>query len=323
MSISQISLKLSSSQMLLVGSRRWLFFTLLTAFALFLLYKIPGGFGSSQTAFPDTPPIYNPPPKPKDGRFRWPDRVAQFPPEIFRTLPTTPLQYSTRVQHKSGKIIEAHKVINRERQGEVQATLKRCWTSYKDHEWMKDELSPLSGGGRNSVGGWAASLVDALDTLHIMGMTTDFDDAVKAAASVDSSTCTDEPVNIFETTIRYLGGYLAAYNLSGRPILLDKAVEVGEMLLIAFDTPNHVPITGWNWRSAQEGHSQIAPDGILVSDLGSLSLEGHEPWPRSTIALPRRNTEPMHVTAARRSVFGTSSVLANSSASWRSERRKS
>ena len=138
---------------------------------------------------------------------------------------------------------------------------------------MKDELSPLSGGGRNTFGGWAASLVDALDTLHIMDMTADFDDAVEAAASVDFSTSTDETVNVFETTIRYLGGYLAAYDLSGRPILLDKAVEVGEMLLIAFDTPNHMPITRWDWRSAQKGNSQVAPDGTLVSELGSLSLE--------------------------------------------------
>ena len=60
---------------------------------------------------------------------------------------------------------------------------------------------------------------------------------------------TSDNVSLFETTIRYLGGFLAAYELSGKryPSLLNKAVEVGELLMCAFDTNNRMPISRWNW----------------------------------------------------------------------------
>ena len=138
---------------------------------------------------------------------------------------------------------------------------------------MRDELSPISGGGRDSFGGWSATLVDALDTLWIMDLKQEFYEAADAAVKIDFRKSTDETVNVFETTIRYLGGFLAAYDLSGEISLLDKAVEVGEMLLVAFDTPNHLPITRWDWKKAANGVRQTTPQNMLVSELGSLSLE--------------------------------------------------
>ena len=138
---------------------------------------------------------------------------------------------------------------------------------------MKDELAPISGRGRNAFGGWSATLVDTLDTLWIMDMTYEFEAAAGAAKTIDFSTSTDDTINVFETNIRYLGGFLAAYDLSGSLGMLDKAVEVGEMLLVPFDTPNHFPITRWKWENAVEGVKQVTPDWQLLSELGSLSLE--------------------------------------------------
>lgn len=40
----------------------------------------------------------------------------------------------------------------------------------------------------------------------------------------------------FETIIRYLGGYLSAYALSGDKVLLSLADDLGQRLLPAFDT---------------------------------------------------------------------------------------
>lgn len=42
--------------------------------------------------------------------------------------------------------------------------------------------------------------------------------------------------SVFETTIRYLGGFLSAYDLSGQkfPILLEKAKEVADKLAFAW-----------------------------------------------------------------------------------------
>lgn len=108
-----------------------------------------------------------------------------------------------------------------------------------------------------------------------MGLEREFDESVGAANSIDFSKCALEEVNVFETTIRYLGGLLSAYELSkGKyPSLKDKAVELGEMLYHAFDTPNRMPITRWKWEAAMKGKKQEASDFMLVAEIGSLSLE--------------------------------------------------
>src|ERR1700761_7898134 len=108
-----------------------------------------------------------------------------------------------------------------------------------------------------------------------MGMKGEFEEALKAVETIDFTTSTLDEINVFETTIRYLGGFLAAYDLSNGkyPILLRKAVEIGEMLYKAFDTPNRMPITRWKFKDAAEGIAQIAAESILIAEIGSLTLE--------------------------------------------------
>jgi len=108
-----------------------------------------------------------------------------------------------------------------------------------------------------------------------MGMTDEFAHAVEALNQIDFSTCSLDELNVFETTIRYLGGFLSAYDLSNGqyPSLLTKAIEMGDMLYMAFDTPNRMPITRWDFKAAARGDAQVAPEGILVAELGSLTLE--------------------------------------------------
>jgi mannosyl-oligosaccharide alpha-1,2-mannosidase len=108
-----------------------------------------------------------------------------------------------------------------------------------------------------------------------MGLHDDFRAAVEAIKEIDFSTCALQQLNVFETTIRYLGGFLSAYDLSeGKyPILIQKATEMGDMLYKAFDTPNRLPITRWDFKAALDGVSQEADDSVLVSEIGSLTLE--------------------------------------------------
>jgi mannosyl-oligosaccharide alpha-1,2-mannosidase len=193
--------------------------------------------------------------------------------ESLAALPAGKPKSLPKVQHHFGPESAADRDIRLSRRQQIKAAFKRCWESYRAKAWMRDELSPISGGGRNSFGGWAATLVDALDILWIMELKDEFYEAAAASTAVDFTTSTDDTVNIFETTIQYLGGFLAAYDLSGEEQLLHKAVEVGEMLLVAFDTPNHMPITRWEWKKAANGDKQTAPGWMLVSELGSLSLE--------------------------------------------------
>ncbi len=118
-------------------------------------------------------------------------------------------------------------------------------------------------------------LIYFTDTLWIMGMHHEFRDSIAAIDQIDFSTCALEELNVFETTIRYLGGFLAAYDLSERryPTLLQKATEMGDMLYKAFDTPNRLPIVRWKFKDALQGVSQEAHDSVLVSEPGSLTLE--------------------------------------------------
>ena len=107
-------------------------------------------------------------------------------------------------------------------------------------------------------------------------MKSDFADAVSAIEKINFMSSSLEEINVFETTIRYLGGFLAAYDLSEHqyPALLRKAVELGDMLYVAFDTPNHMPITRWKFRPARDGIAQqVAPTFMLLAEIGSLTLE--------------------------------------------------
>lgn len=109
----------------------------------------------------------------------------------------------------------------------------------------------------------------------MMGFYAEFEEAVHAIEKIDFTTCTLNEINVFETTIRYLGGFLGAYDISeGKyPVLLRKAIEVGEMLYAAFDTPNRMPITRWKFNDALNHLPQVASDNVLVAEIGSLTLE--------------------------------------------------
>ncbi|RYP60861.1 hypothetical protein DL771_010348 [Monosporascus sp. 5C6A] len=160
----------------------------------------------------------------------------------------------------------------------VEAEARRAWAGYKKYAWMHDELSPVSKKFRDPFCGWAATLVDSLDTLWIMGMKDEFEDAVKAVGGIDFTTSSLSEIPVFETTIRYLGGLIAAYDVSGGKaggytVLLDKAVELAEILMGVFDTPNRMPVLYYNWKPAFASLPKRASTGAGLAELGSLSME--------------------------------------------------
>jgi mannosyl-oligosaccharide alpha-1,2-mannosidase len=154
----------------------------------------------------------------------------------------------------------------------VRRSFQKCWRSYKEHAWMRDELTPISGGAIDTFGGWAATLIDSLDTLWIMRLEAEFKDAVAAVASIDWAYTNNTSCNIFETTIRHLGGLISAYDLSSSQVLLDKAIELGDMLYAGFDTPNGMPPFWLDFEKAKAGELEADSHGPIASP-GSLSLE--------------------------------------------------
>ena len=184
--------------------------------------------------------------------LRWSKRPDRYPVTSLRPLPTGRPAVSIPKIQKSPppeESVEARR-LRQKRLAKVKESFVHSWKGYKDNAWLQDEVAPLTKQAKSTFGGWAATLVDALDTLWIMGLKDDFAAAAKACEKIDFAFTTSPSLNVFETTIRYLGGFLAAYEISGKKYhkLLDKAVEVGELLMCAFDTPNRLPISRWDWQ---------------------------------------------------------------------------
>ncbi|KAF7936531.1 uncharacterized protein EAE97_007897 [Botrytis byssoidea] len=210
-----------------------------------------------------------------DGKTHWSKLPERYPVTSYIPLPTGKAKKIPQIQSAPPKEDAAQKEERLERLAAVKESFVHSWEGYKAHAWLRDEVSPLSGSWKDTFGGWAATLVDSLDTLWIMGLKEDFEIAVRSIEGIDFTTTEQKDINVFETTIRYMGGFLAAYDISGAqyPILLLKAVEVAELLMSCFDTPNRMPIPRWDWQKYLEGEDQVAPRRVLVSEPGSLSLE--------------------------------------------------
>ena len=208
-----------------------------------------------------------------DPAFIWRTVSVNYPVASLQELPKGRPKSLPKVQKSSFPETAGEKQARLERLAAVKSAMVRCWTSYRKHAWAKDELAPVSGESSDRFGGWGATLVDSLDTLWIMDMKKEFDEAVAAASNINFSSTSSDSINVFETTIRYLGGYLGAYDLSGDKRLLKKAKEVGDMLYVAFDTPNRMPVTRWELHAAVQGVKQEAHDNTLLAEIGSLSME--------------------------------------------------
>ncbi|KAJ2715195.1 hypothetical protein H4R19_001335 [Coemansia spiralis] len=159
---------------------------------------------------------------------------------------------------------------NRERQRAVRAAMKHAWAGYRAHAYGKDELQPLSKTANQRWGGWAITMVDSLDTLHLMGMMDEYQDAKRHVQTVDFGKVPDGYlVSVFETTIRALGGLLGAYELDNDPMLLKKAKQVGDSLAQAFDSPTGLPYP-WLDLSRPKKFSETS---VCIAEAGTIQLE--------------------------------------------------
>lgn len=102
-------------------------------------------------------------------------------------------------------------------------------------------------------------------------MYDEFYEAAQVAAQLDWAE-NESSVNMFETTIRHLGGLLGAFDLSGEPALLQKAQELGDLLYMGFDTPNRLPGFWMEFDNVRRG-KQVAGTGDPSASPTSLSLE--------------------------------------------------
>ncbi|CEP20095.1 hypothetical protein [Parasitella parasitica] len=131
------------------------------------------------------------------------------------------------------------------RQQKIIEAFQHAWKGYSKDAYGMDEYQPLTHSGHNwAPGGVGLMIVDSLDTLMLMNLTAEYEQA-RAWIEANLEFNKDQDVNVFETTIRVLGGLLSAYHLSNNdPLYLRKAVDLGDRLLPAFDSESGIPYSG-------------------------------------------------------------------------------
>ncbi|KAH8889568.1 family 47 glycosyl hydrolase [Thozetella sp. PMI_491] len=150
-----------------------------------------------------------------------------------------------------------------QRRERVVEAFELSWDAYKRYAWGYDEFHPKAKTGRYMAPkglGWI--IIDSLDTLMLMNLTSRLGDA-REWLSTSLTWDQDQDVNTFETTIRMLGGLLSAHYLStefpnlapqtdddpgapGEDLYLEKAKDLADRLLAAFDSPSGIPYASVN-----------------------------------------------------------------------------
>ncbi|XP_035782449.1 mannosyl-oligosaccharide alpha-1,2-mannosidase IA-like isoform X2 [Anopheles albimanus] len=168
--------------------------------------------------------------------------------------------------------------IDHEKRDYVRQMMVHAWSNYKLYAWGKNELRPLSKRGHsNSIFGsydLGATIVDGLDTLYLMGLHREFDEARDWVERKFTLENVDADLSVFETNIRFVGGFLTCYALTGDRLFLEKARYVADKLLPAFQTPTGIPYALINVRNGMSKNYGWASGGSsILSEFGTLHLE--------------------------------------------------
>lgn len=168
-----------------------------------------------------------------------------------------------------------------DRANAVKQAFQIAWDGYYAYAFPHDELHPVDNSYDDNYDGWGASAVDAISTAAIMGNTKVLDQILKYVPTVDFTKSNEDSISLFETTIRYLGGLLAGYDLLTGPAaglvsdkslvdaLLSQAKILADSLSYAFETPSGVPYN--NLLLNSRGNDGSTTNGLATT--GSLILE--------------------------------------------------
>ena len=176
-----------------------------------------------------------------------------------------------------------------DRREKVKEAFVLSWDGYEKYAWGSDEYHPNSKSGtdKDKPLGWI--IVDALDTLMIMNLTSRLAHAREwIATTLDYDQ--DENVNTFETTIRMLGGFLSAHYLSttypnmaplaeddegkpGEDLYLEKAADLADRLMGAFESDSGIPHANINLQTGKPEMFHIDGGASSTAEAASLQLE--------------------------------------------------
>eukprot|EP00249_Psilotum_nudum_P018218 c26697_g1_i1 orf=127-2067(+) len=186
---------------------------------------------------------------------------------------------------------------------EVRDMFYHGFDGYMQYAFPLDELRPSSCMGEDTLGGYALTLVDAMDMLALLGDRPRFSEAVHWVGK-NLRFDKNKTVSVFETNIRILGGLLSAHLIASDAStgmqmdgyddeLLHLAEDLGRRLLPAFETPTGIPYGSVNLLyGVSDDESKVtstAGGGTLILEFGVLS---------------RLTKNPVFETVARNAVRG-------------------
>ncbi|KAJ3100313.1 hypothetical protein HDU97_002353 [Phlyctochytrium planicorne] len=157
------------------------------------------------------------------------------------------------------------------RRDAVVQAFDHAWAGYSKYAMGADELRPISRKGRK----WlhlGITIFDTLDTALILNRPKAFQECLDWVLTQFSfNTPVQVDISVFETTIRVLGGTLAAYHLSGeKQELKDLAIKIGNVLLKAFNDKDAIPSQFLRLPSLRPVH--VNPE-VATADVSTTQLE--------------------------------------------------
>jgi len=169
---------------------------------------------------------------------------------------------------------------NSRRRDRVKAAFQHSWRGYTQYAFGMDELQPRSRTGKNwnemdgAANGLGLTILDSMTTMHLMGLRTEVHEALRF---VDEQLNFDKEIDAstFEASIRILGALLSMYELTGETNarLLERAVDIADRLLVAFNTTTGIPHSTVSLRSRRHFSQPWANNNAVLSEFGTLQLE--------------------------------------------------
>lgn len=194
-----------------------------------------------------------------------------------------------------------------DRQEAVRNAFVHAWNGYRRQAFGHDEVRPKSNSSNDSWGGFGVTLIDGLDTMMLMGLDKQASEARDFITKVDFDK--DYEASFFESTIRYVGGLLGAYELTEDPVYLEKAGALSRRLGQAFGTPLgqpeqqtgglHLPQGIVNLHSGSARNPRWTGGSAILAEIGSVQLEF------SALARADPTPENKHLAEQARHVFST------------------
>lgn len=162
------------------------------------------------------------------------------------------------------------------RKEKIREMMRSAWVAYRNYSWGANELKPIAKTSHNQNifggSGMAATIVDGADTLYIMGLKEEYEQARDFIRdNFDIKKATGQ-LSVFETTIRFVGGLLTMYGLTKEKFYLDKAKSVADVLLPAFNTPTGIAKSLLSQGGSASNYGWAGSSSILA-EFGTLHLE--------------------------------------------------